>query len=165
MTKTLYHEVQYFRGNPLWTVLLLLPPVFFLGMLAVQVYTGQPVGDKPMSNVSLLTLTLFVLIPSIWAWRRVKLTLILDDEKISYGWNMPTADLNAVYYRDIKEWKVIKYGFVGYGYRLSIKYGTVHNLSGNKGLQIITKKGEKILVGTHRPEDLAHFISGVMLSS
>jgi hypothetical protein len=154
MAKVLFEEVQHFRGNPLWTVLLSLPVVLFLSVLGYQLITGEQVGDRPMSNVSLILLSLFVLIPSLWASQRVKLTTIIDEEKIRYGWNMPTDDLNEIPLSEIKEWSVIRYGFVGYGYRLSRKYGTIHNLSGNKGLQIVTKSGEKVLIGTHKADNL-----------
>src|SRR5689334_19348507 len=123
MEKTLFKEVQHFRGNLLWTVLLFLPIVVFLTVLVWQLYTGKPVGDHPISNTGLIIITVCMLVPIIWAERTVKLTTIVDEEKISYGWNMPTGDLNELRFEDIKEWSVIKYTFVGYGYRLSIKYG------------------------------------------
>ena len=164
MAKILYQEIQHFRGNPLWTVLLSLPVLLFLSILVYQLLTGKPVGDKPVSNASLVFLCLFVLVPSVWASRRVKLTTIIDEEKIAYGWNMPTAELNEILISDIKSWSVIKYGFVGYGYRLSRKYGTIHNLSGNKGLQIETKAGEKVLIGTHQADRLRGVIEQLKTS-
>lgn len=163
MEKIQFREVQHFRGNPLWTVLLFFPVVTFLTVLTIQLITGKLVGDHPMSNTSLIIITVCILVPTIWAQRTVKLTTIIDDEKISYGWNMPTADLNEIKLSDIKEWSVIKYRFVGYGYRLSVKYGTVHNMSGNKGLQIITHSGDKVLVGTQRAEELRSIIEKVKI--
>lgn len=50
--------------------------------------------------------------------------------------------------------ELIKYGFVGYGIRFSIRHGTVYNAKGNRGLQIVKKNGSKILIGTQRPEEL-----------
>jgi hypothetical protein len=154
MAQILFSEVQHFRGNPLWTILLSLPVLIFVSVLSYQLFTGEPVGTNPMSNLSLTILSLLVLIPASWAWLRVKLTTIIDEEKIAYGWNMPTAELNEIRLQDIKEWSVISYSFVGYGFRLSRKYGSIHNLSGSKGLQIITRSGERILIGTHQAEKL-----------
>jgi len=159
MPKVLFQEVQHFRSNVLWTVLLLIPLLLFSTVLGWQLATGELVGTHPMSNWSLIILLILVLLPTQWAWRKVKLTTILDEEKISYGWNMPTGELNVINLKDIKEWKVIRYTFVGYGYRLSFKYGSVHNMSGNKGLFIVTDKGEKILIGTQRMEELAKVLS------
>jgi len=161
MAKILFQETQHFRGNPLWTVLLSLPVLIFMSVLVYQLITGKPVGERPMSNAALVFLSLFVLIPSVWASRRVKLTTIIDEEKIMYGWNMPTNELNEIRLNDIKSWSVIRYGFVGYGYRISRKYGTIHNLSGNKGLQIETLSGEKVLIGTHQAEKLRTIIEQI----
>ena len=161
MAKILFEEIQHFRGNPLWTVLLSIPVILFMSILVYQTVTGETVGDIPMSNTSLILLSLFVLIPSIWASRRVKLTTIIDEEKIRFGWNMPTDELNEIKLNEIKSWSVIRYGFVGYGYRVSRKYGTIHNLSGNKGLQIETQSGEKVLIGTHQAEKLRAVIEQI----
>ena len=49
--------------------------------------------------------------------------------------------------------EIMKYGFVGYGIRFSIRHGTVYNAKGNRGLQIVKKNGSKILIGTQRPEE------------
>jgi hypothetical protein len=40
----------------------------------------------------------------------------------------------------------IKYGFSG--------QGKVYNVSGDQGLQLFFKSGEKILIGTHKPEEI-----------
>lgn len=54
----------------------------------------------------------------------------------------------------IESAEIIRYGFVGYGIRFSIRHGTVYNAKGNRGLQIAKKNGSKILLGTQRPEEL-----------
>jgi hypothetical protein len=40
----------------------------------------------------------------------------------------------------------IKYGFNG--------QGKVYNVSGNQGLQLVFKSGDKLLIGTQRPEEI-----------
>lgn len=154
MSTILFKEVQYFRQNPVWVLLLVVPVGVMSAILIYQLVTGQIVGDLPVSNMALMLLIALVIVPALLAIFRIKLTTIIDEEKISYGWNMPTPELNVIRLTDIKEWSVIKYDFVGYGYRSSEKYGTVHNLSGNRGIFILTKDGEKILIGTHRLRDL-----------
>src|SRR5690349_9993672 len=133
MAKILFQEVQYFRQSPLWGLLLFLPPTAFTIILIYQLVTGEKVGDRPMSNVSLAVLSVVLFVIITWAYKTVKLTTIIDEEKIAYGWNMPTGELNEIKLSEIKEWSLIKYSFVGYGYHISVKYGSVHNLSGNKG--------------------------------
>lgn len=57
-------------------------------------------------------------------------------------------------WEQIESAELIKYGFVGYGIRFSIRHGTVYNAKGNRGLQIVKKNGGKVLLGTQRPEEL-----------
>jgi hypothetical protein len=154
MGKILFKEVQYFRQNPVWTILLMIPIAVFGSILVYQLATGTGVGERPWTNTSLAILGIGILIPSLLAALRIKLTTIIDEDKIAFGWNMPTPELIEIKLSDIKEWSVIKHDFVGYGYRKSEKYGTVHNLIGNRGLFIVTKNGEKVLIGTHRLRDL-----------
>ena len=163
MPRVLFKEVQYFRENALWTILLMIPITVFGSILVFQLATGTGIGDRPWTNTSLAVLAIGVLVPSLLAVLRVKLTTIIDDEKIRYGWNMPTPELNEIRLADIQEWSVIKYDFVGYGYRVSERYGTVHNLSGNRGIFIVTKSGEKVLIGTHRLRDVKILLETLQL--
>lgn len=142
----------------------MIPIVVFGSILIYQLATGTGIGDRPWTNTSLAVLATGVLIPSLLALLRIKLTTIIDGEKIRFGWNMPTPELNEIRLSDIKEWSVIKYDFVGYGYRVSEKYGTVHNLSGNRGIFIITKSGEKVLIGTHKLRELRDVMEKIELS-
>src|SRR5690554_7570605 len=46
-------------------------------------------------------------------------------------------------------------GFVGgWGIRFTMKYGTVYNIKGNKGLFVKLKNGKTFIVGTQKPEEL-----------
>ena len=65
--------------------------------------------------------------------------------------------------KDIEEAELIKYGFVGYGIRLSIKYGSVYNVKGDKGLRITLKNGKKYLIGTQTPDNLKGVVKKLVL--
>jgi hypothetical protein len=163
MAKVLFKEVQYFRQSPLWGILLFLPVTAFGGVLAYQLITGDKVGARPMSNVALAILTTVLLVIITWAYKTVKLTTVIDEEKIAFGWNMPTGELNEIPLSEIREWSLIKYTFVGYGFRISRKYGSVHNLSGNKGLMIVTRSSERYLVGTHKLRELKTLLESLKI--
>jgi hypothetical protein len=154
MVKPLFSEVQNFRHNLLWTLALMVPATVMIGILIYQLSTGELVGDRPMSNLSLGILCFFYVIPITLIIPFVKLVTVIDHEKISYGWNIPTSELNELSIAEIQEWSIIRYRFVGYGYRLSRLYGTVYNVNGDQGLQIVTTSGSKILIGTHHAEQL-----------
>lgn len=158
MANVLFIEEQKFRHNLLWSSLLLLPLLAFVLLLFYQFSTGLLVGDHPMSNHALLILIIFYGIPVLSIVFYVRLTTIITDETISFGWNVPINELNEIKLNDIDSCDLIEYEFVGWGYRLTRKYGTVFNVDGNKGLQIITKSGYKVLIGTHHAEELKNLI-------
>jgi hypothetical protein len=151
-----YHfdESQRLTGWRPWTIPFVML-TFFLTILIYQLLTGDQFGSKPASNGLLLCIILLVFLSSILLIRHAKLTIRIDSKTIYYGWNLPTHDLNKINFSDIESCDVVAFNFVGYGYRLTRKYGVVYSASSNKGLQIITKSGEKILVSTHRTIELA----------
>lgn len=158
MVNTLYKEEQRIRQNPLWLVFLISPTLFFWGVLIYQLSSGKQVGDHPISNIPLSIITVIYTACSLWSLFSIKLTTIINDTTLAYGWNIPTADLNKIPLDDIQEMSIIKYRFVGYGYRISRLYGTVYNVGGNRGLQIIRTSGEKILIGTVNERQLEEAI-------
>lgn len=56
----------------------------------------------------------------------------------------------------------VKYGFVGYGIRISVKYGTVYNVKGSIGLAITLKNGKNRLIGTQRPRELEAIVKSIL---
>jgi hypothetical protein len=153
----LFKEEQRFSRNLLWVVALFLP-VLMLVILIYQLYSGKLVGTYPMSNRSLSILSIIYFIPALLAFRFIKLTTVISEDKIQYGWNIPTSELNEIGISEIKACGLVEYSFVGYGYRISRLYGTVYNVSGNRGLQIIKHNGEKVLIGTGKPEEIKQVI-------
>ena len=118
-------------------------------------FDRKSIWRQASSKLAAVRFHYFICVPSILLVRHTKLVTRIDNNSIYYGWNIPTDELNEIKFVDIASCDVIKYSFVGYGYRISAKYGTVYNTSGNEGLQIITKSGDKILVGTHKSAELA----------
>jgi hypothetical protein len=149
-----FDESQRLTSWLIWTITLGIL-FFFVSILLYQMLTGNKFGDKPAPNELLIVVILVICIPSVLLIRYTKLTLRIDKDTIYYGWNIPTKELHKIKFADITSCDIITYGFVGYGYKLTTKYGTVYNTSGDKGLQIITKSGEKILIGTHKTTELA----------
>lgn len=54
---------------------------------------------------------------------------------------------------DIDSVSYVKYGFLGYGWRFSMKYGEINNVSGKEGIAVIMKNGSKYLLGTKRSKE------------
>lgn len=155
---TLFFEVQQFRNHWFWLLILLSPAIYFLSVLSYQLYSGQAYGDRPVSNLELGVLLLTYGILAYYALNYVKLTTVINKNKIWYGWNLPNDQLNCILINDIKSCEIIQYTFVGFGYRLSFKYGVVYNVWGKTGLLIHKKNGKKVLIGTNNAKQLKEAI-------
>jgi hypothetical protein len=150
----IFEETQRLTNWFIWTIVLGIL-FLFVSILVYQLLTGKPVGNHPAPNAALMVMILVFCLPSILLIRYAKLSTRIDSDEIHYGWNVPTGELNTIRFSEISSCEVITYGFVGYGYRISGKYGMVYNVSGNKGVQLITASGDKILLGTHKATELA----------
>lgn len=149
-----FEETQRFNQWWLWLILiaLLLLSVY---ILISQLYFNIPVGDNPVSDGEVYILLIFCS-ALIWFFRMIKLYTHIDEIGIYFRLTPFTRRL--IRWEDIQSAEVLKYGFVGYGLRLGTGYGTVYNISGNKGLQIILKDKRKILVGTQNEFEMARVV-------
>lgn len=92
-----------------------------------------------------------------------KLETHLDKSGIQYKCTPFQKKPRTISWTSVEKAEVIRYDYVGHGYRISRKYGTVHNVTGKMGLQIILKSGEKLLIGTQKPEEMKDFLSTLSL--
>lgn len=69
-----------------------------------------------------------------------------------YKRRFPWEDIASIY---IREYSITDFG--GWGYRISSQ-GKAYNTKGKYGLQLIMKSGEKIMIGTQRPQELEEII-------
>ncbi|MDI1355984.1 MAG: hypothetical protein PSX36_13770 [bacterium] len=164
MDPILYKEEQGVRRNGLWFILLITPAII-ITLLLYQRFSGKVIFDNTLDDIPLAIITVSYLIPAVFSLSRIKLVTIIDAEKISYGWNIPSDDLNEIPLADIQAGSIVEYKFVGYGFRRTHKYGMIYNVIGNKGLQIIKKSGGKVLIGTNNVEELQKVIKSLGLSA
>ncbi len=132
---------------------LLLAGVFY------QVVAGRPFWSKPLSNTGLLVVAGGVVLLTI-LFRSFRLETVLKTEGIyvrfvpfhSKARFYPWDSLSRCYLREYSPLK--EYG--GWGIRYGpFGKGTAFNVSGNKGLQLETTTGKKILIGTRQPAAIA----------
>ncbi len=154
--KILFEETQKF--NQWWLFLLLCLPLF---VIFFSFDWGQdPESTIGSGNISFsLTLPegffviLIVVLLTLIFFKYASLTVKIDKEKIRI--KHLVFYRRTIYWKDVQAAEIVKYGFVGYGIRLSFKHGTVYNVKGNKGLEITFTNGSKCLIGTQRPDELA----------
>lgn len=153
--KTEFKEEQKFTQWWLWLILI---PVGILPIFGIykQLILGDKFGDKPMSDLGLIILTIFIF-SLIGLFFIMKLKTSIDKNGIQMSF-FPFVR-KKVNWNEIKNIEVINYGFVGgWGIRLWTKYGTVYNMKGNKGLAIELNNGKKFLIGTQKETELKKFM-------
>lgn len=150
-----FEEVQRFRQWWLWLILIgtTLIPVYGLYQ---QVYLGEPFGDNPASDEGLVVFLLLMLaLLGLFAF--TSLHTCIDDTGIKMVF-IPFKK-KLVTWDQVEQLRVVNYGFVGgWGVRIWTSFGTVYNISGNKGLSIQLKNGRQFLIGTSKPEDLQAYL-------
>jgi hypothetical protein len=155
-----FQEVQRFTQWWLWLILLGIAAVAVYGIYK-QLILGEPFGDNPMSNPGLIAFSVLIF-GTIAFFIFINLKTEIDDKEIRIEF-VPFAK-KTVHWKDVKKAEIVNYGFVGYGVRVSSKYGTVYNTKGNRGLAIQLNNGEKYLIGTQKGEELKNLIKRIKLT-
>jgi len=149
--KPLFTESQRFNQWWVWLIVILSCGVPFI-IFVQQIVLGKTVGDHPMSD-SAVILSLIIPVIFILLFYMMQLKTVITRETLSFRF-VPFVK-RTIPWKDMETFKVINYGFVGgYGIRLTMKYGTVYNIKGNKGLFVKLKNGKTFIVGTQKPEAL-----------
>ncbi|SDF10654.1 hypothetical protein [Cellulophaga baltica] len=152
----LFYEEQKFTQWWLWLLLLLIIGYLLFDLISFSYSSDEifTVGTIIFNTENLIPLILVCLVILLFLILKLKTTLSKDYIQVSFfpfftkKWN----------WSEINTTEIVTYGFVGYGIRLSLKYGTVYNIKGNHGLAIHLKNGKKLMVGTQKPEELANVI-------
>lgn len=150
--KPVFTETQKFDQWWVWAILALaLIPNFIIIGNAINNNIELTAKDLLFHNgimVGVLVLFIVMKLKTEVTKSGIKFTYI-PFYKTKIAWN------------EITSLQMLKYGFVGYGIRLSFKYGTVYNTKGNKGLAIVLKNGKKMIIGTQKPKELEQAIKSL----
>lgn len=159
--EVLYSEVQRFRQWWLWIIIFGINTMFVYGVIQ-QVLLGNRFGDNPMSNAGLLIFFAFSLaITTFFIFLRLETVISPDGIFVRfypvilkyrfYSWET----IEKAYVRQYKP--IMEYG--GWGLRRSFRgRGKAFNVSGNMGLQLGFRNGEKLLIGTQNPEKIKYVL-------
>jgi hypothetical protein len=170
--KLIFEEVQRFRYTWSWYLMLIVSvPVVgvFLYGINVQIIHGEPWGDKPMDNMSLLLVTLFVIIimGGVFLFLDLhKLLVRVDEGSVRYAFQPYFSTFKSLEKTKIKTIAVQKYKpvseFGGWGYRMRWK-SKAYTVSGKWGLRIEFIDGKKLTIGTQKPVELQKAIDRLKL--
>ena len=138
------------------TLLVALVPLPFIYLM--RTLTGNHVTNNPVAHMVFVSIVFTVAGVAFLLFIFLKLTVNVSREGIRYGFNIPDRSLNLLKWVDVERCEIISYRFIGYGYRLHPVYGTVYNVKGNQGLLIVTRTGERLLLGTQLPRELMYAV-------
>jgi|GEM_PF-4391640 len=111
--------------------------VALVGYAALNNQTESPISLWIVIGVAIL---LFII-------QRARLILYIDKDSIGYRWAPYQKNRVTFSKNQIASLTITRYPFIGYGYRVSAKYGTVNNTRGAIGLWIKSQTGDSYLLG------------------
>ena len=154
-TRAEFSEGQKFRQWWLWFILVGIGLVT-LYELYLQLIQGKEFGNEPMPDYMLVIYTLFIF-GLLFFFRFIELKTEID--RIGIRINFRPFMKREYRWDEISSARVVNYGFQGgWGIRLGTKYGTLYNISGNKGLAIELKSGKKFCIGTRKEVELGSIV-------
>lgn len=144
MTKLVFEEEQRFRQWWIWLVLLF--------VLAAILFSNSKEG-KLFDTSELITTAIIVLLILLLFAANLKTRI---DEKgvhirfFPFHFSYRTYEWEKLYSAEVKKYSPIgEYG--GWGVRISLTgNGKAFNVSGNKGIYLVTSEGKKRMIGTKK---------------
>jgi hypothetical protein len=176
LSRIIYTEEQ--RMNMLWLKLLMGSiwlGIFILFGVALyyQFILKKPMGDDPVSDAGLIIIFFVSILPlagTQWLLRSMRLITEVREDGLYFRYP-PFINRFKVYVPgQIKEYEVRKYQpikeYGGWGLRMgNKKVGWAYNASGDMGLQLVLADGQRILIGTARPDALKKAMDRMMNKS
>lgn len=161
----LFEEVQQFRQTWIWLIALS-SSLLVLGIFAYGIYKqiliGRPWGDRPMSNVQLILVALSgsaLAVGLPWLFYSMKLVVRVSKGCLHvrfFPFVNRTLPVEQIVRREARIYHPIReYG--GWGVRYGgKKRGRAYTVSGNFGVQLDLRNGERLLIGCRRADELVN---------
>jgi hypothetical protein len=150
-----FQETQRFRQT--WLLILMsIPVLIFIWGFIQQIILGQPFGNHPISDLALIGALLCFIFFYYWFIQILRLEFIVDEFGIHYQFKGIHWKQYHLKWEEIESAQAITYKplreYGGWGIRYGFN-GKAYSVSGNKGIQVLTKGGARILFGTLRSEE------------
>lgn len=167
-TMTVFNEVQRQTQKWIYFLILIILLVFLFGIVQ-QLIFGKPFGNQPAKNWVLVIIGLIPLGLLIFVRLNILHTEI-SERGISYQYKPYHGSERTIAWDEIDKCYVRVYSpmkeFGGWGLRISLKDGgRALNVAGRYGIQLEMKSGEKLLLGTQKPEEASHVLDNLNVAS
>jgi hypothetical protein len=147
--EAVFEEVQHFSQIWLWVLM----GIELVIILIAFITSGQPLWTAAM-GLGAVTLTMAIL-------SSLKLYSRIDADGVHFRMTpfhfreqkIPWEDVDQIHVR--KYSPIMEYG--GWGIRMGINK-KAYNVRGNYGIQIVKKNGNRVLIGTQRPDEAARHL-------
>jgi Family of unknown function (DUF6141) len=157
-----FRETQQFRQPWLWALLVslaLLEVGIFGSAMVRQLVFRRPWGDRPMSNEGLMLLgSLMILMAVALPILFYKMALVVEARDDGLHCSFFPFVRRTIAFKDIERCEARSYNplteYGGWGIRFG-RGGKAYNVSGNRGVQLELSGGERLLLGSQRPVELA----------
>ena len=163
MIITEFKETQRFKRLWPWLALFVVNGILVYAIIQ-QVIIGKPFGNEPMSDTSLLLIELIPLGLLIFIFL-IKLDTNISDEGIRYRYSPFQSASTLIEWEDLSDAYLRKYSsfyeYGGWGERVGHdKKNRAINTSAscNVGLQLEFKNGERLLIGTRKPQAIKEIL-------
>lgn len=150
-----FREVQKFRQ--FWiTALVLIPAVVSVYGAYQQLVLGQPFGDKPTSDTTMIILTaIFGFLFPLFIFS-MKLVAEVRSDGVYVRFFPFHISFKKFSYKDITSYKAVHYSalrdYGGWGIRYG-RNGKAYNISGNDGVMLEFSNGKHLLIGSQRTHE------------
>lgn len=150
----LFTETQRFRQVWLWVILIAANLISIFGAFR-QMSNGLPLLN-PLTGGRLTTIVVLLLVTGLIFMIRMDTTIKSDGLYMRfYPFNlqMKRYSWHSISQAFVRKYNpILEYG--GWGIRLgSFGNGAAFNISGNKGIQLVFKNGDRALIGTQKPDE------------
>ncbi len=150
MSHLYFHEDQHFRGSWLWGALFASPVVVAIVALAAS--------PRLALDTLVVTATVGLLLTAIFSFARLETEVRSDLVIVRFHGLWPTRTIAT---RDIVEAEPRRYSILdsgGWGVHLGLA-GMTYNVSGNEGVALRLRNGDRVLIGSQRAEELARAVA------
>jgi len=157
MAARTFNERQRFNQPWLW-ILIIAVTLLSIGATIIT-YLESSTDDQKFESAIGLLIIVVVMVAAIVMLVNLELETKIDNEGIHYRFKPFVWNWQVIKPGDLSSTKVVTYNpildYGGWGYRIGFfGKGKALNVRGNKGIQILKKNGNKLMLGTQKPDEV-----------